>query len=82
MVEMHCDELVERVTDCLEEALDPGTLAKLIDHLQICNGCDSYFNEVLVTLKVISGLPAISVPSGVEANLLAAYNDWAKGAKV
>jgi hypothetical protein len=82
MEEMNCDELVERVTDCLEEALDPGTMTKLINHLQVCKACDSYLDEVLVTLKVISGLPETSVPEGIEANLLAVYNDWARGVRV
>jgi hypothetical protein len=82
MEAMHCDELVEQVTDCLEEALDSDTLTRLIGHLQMCKDCDSYFNEVLVTLKAISALPVASVPNGVEANLLAVYKNWANGARV
>ncbi|HET8642268.1 MAG TPA: hypothetical protein VFM37_10030 [Pseudonocardiaceae bacterium] len=79
---MNCNELVERVTDCLEEALDPDSLMKLLDHLQICVGCDNYFNEVLVTLKVISKLPDTSVPNDTETKLLAVYDEWTKGATV
>ena len=82
MEEMNCNELVEHVTDCLEEALDPDSLMKLLDHLQICKGCDNYFNEVLVTLKVISKLPDASVPNDTEAKLLAVYDKWNKGATV
>jgi predicted anti-sigma-YlaC factor YlaD len=80
MSEMDCVELVERVTDCLEEALAPEELMKLLDHLQICKGCDAYFNEVLVTLKVMSHLPAKPLPADLEQNLLAVYRDWAESA--
>jgi hypothetical protein len=82
MEDMNCNELVERVTDCLEEALDPDTLMKLLDHLQVCKGCDNYFNEVLVTLKVVSKLPGASVPPTVETELLATYDEWVKGVNV
>lgn len=78
MDEMHCNELVERVTDCLEEALDAETLIKLLDHLQICQGCDDYFNQVLVTLKVMAGLPGKELPVGLEDDLVAIYREWAE----
>jgi hypothetical protein len=82
MREMNCNELVERVTDCLEDALSPEELARLLDHLQVCRGCDSYFNEVLVTLKVMSSMPAKPMSPELEANLMAIYHDWAEGGVV
>jgi hypothetical protein len=80
MEEMNCNELVERVTECLEEALDRDDLARLLDHLQLCDSCDAYFNEVLVTLKVLEKLPSSELPAGLEENLLETYRQWAESA--
>jgi hypothetical protein len=80
MKDMNCNELVERVTECLEEALERDDLARLLDHLQMCESCDAYFNEVLVTLKVMEKLPSSDMPPGLEANLLETYRQWAESA--
>lgn len=82
MEQMDCNELVELVTDSLEEALDTATLLKVLDHLQVCKGCDDYFNEVLVTLKVVASLPAAQMPADLEANLLAIHRAWAESSVV
>ncbi|HEY0636237.1 MAG TPA: zf-HC2 domain-containing protein [Pseudonocardiaceae bacterium] len=80
MGEMHCNELVERVTDCLEGALDEETMRRLLDHLQICTGCDDYFNQVMVAVKVVSEVPAEPLPVELESQLLKVYREWAEGA--
>jgi predicted anti-sigma-YlaC factor YlaD len=80
MKDMNCNELVERVTECLEEALDRDDLARLLDHLQLCDSCDAYFNEVLVTLKVLEKLPSSEMPTELESNLLETYRQWAESA--
>lgn len=80
MKQMNCNELVERVTECLEEALDRDDLMRLLDHLQLCDSCDAYFNEVLFTVKVMEKLPSSELPPHLEANLLEVYRQWAESA--
>lgn len=78
MEQMDCNVLVELVTESLEESLDTPALMQMLDHLQICEGCDDYFDEVLVTLKAISKLPAPTLSADLKTKLLAIYREWAE----
>ena len=80
--QMDCIDLVELVTDCLEEAVDNETLMAVLDHLPACKGCDDYFNEVLVTLKVVSNAAPEQLPADLEAKLLGKYREWVESSVV
>ncbi|MGF7230507.1 anti-sigma factor family protein, partial [Arachidicoccus sp.] len=43
--EMACQELVERVTAYLEEALSPADRAQFDAHLAECRGCRTYLEQ-------------------------------------
>lgn len=73
---MDCIDLVELVTECLEDSLERDRLLQVLDHLPYCKGCDDYFNQVLVTLKALSAAPQSSVPPELEATLVAIYQKW------
>lgn len=45
--ELTCAELVERLTDLLESAVDGPTRQRLVDHLAGCEGCDTYFDQFM-----------------------------------
>lgn len=78
MEQMDCNVLVELVTDSLEESLDTPSLLQMLDHLQVCKGCDDYFDEVLVTLKAISKSPPPPLSADLKDRLLAIYREWAE----
>ena len=40
--QMRCAELVELVTDWMEDALDDRTISRLEEHLVICPPCSEY----------------------------------------
>jgi hypothetical protein len=82
MEPLGCNELVELVTDCLEDAIDSGMLTRTLDHLQICRNCDAYLDEVLVTLKILSSVPAERLTADTEANLLSIYRAWSESSVV
>ena len=42
---VHCQEIVELVTDYLEGKLDPDMTAEVEAHLQLCDGCDIYVEQ-------------------------------------
>lgn len=69
-------ELVELVTDGLDEAVDSGKLSSLLDHLRICEPCDVYLDEVLVTLKILTSIPRERLSARLESDLLAIYRKW------
>jgi hypothetical protein len=74
--QLECADLVELVTDCLEEALEPDALLPMLDHLHVCKGCDDYLKQMVVTLKILAR-PAGARPSAeLEANLLAIHAAW------
>ncbi|HEU5475575.1 MAG TPA: hypothetical protein VFV67_33455 [Actinophytocola sp.] len=78
MKSIDCIDLVELVTDALEDALDNETLLSILDHLPFCKGCDDYFNQVLVTVKALSQQPATTIPPRLEASLMKLYREWAE----
>jgi predicted anti-sigma-YlaC factor YlaD len=77
---MPCAELVERVTDYLEEALDHTTRLRLQEHLGVCASCEEYINEVRLAVRVMSELAAEPVPPALEASLLGIYREWSGSA--
>jgi anti-sigma factor RsiW len=53
---LSCQELVELVTDYLEGQLDPERVAALDAHLELCDGCDVYIEQMRQTVIALRGL--------------------------
>jgi anti-sigma factor RsiW len=77
MKTMECNELVERVTDYLEGAIDTPDRIRLDDHLQMCIGCEAHLGEVRCTLRLLSNMPAEPMSDELESSLLATFRTWA-----
>lgn len=58
MTEMHCEEFVELVTAFLDGALDADDQARVVEHLDLCDGCSRYLDQVGVTISALATLPA------------------------
>ena len=73
-----CNELVEVVTDYLENTMSPEDRARFDEHLTYCDGCTTYLEQMQTTLRAMGEIPAESV--GVEARerLLQSFRDWKK----
>ncbi len=50
---LSCQEMVELVTLYLEDALDPPTRARFVAHLEGCDGCATYLEELRATVAVL-----------------------------
>jgi hypothetical protein len=77
VAEMNCEELVEKVTDFLDDALSPSDQSRWDDHVDVCLGCQAHLGEVRITLQVVSRLATARLSQDLEDSLLATYRQWA-----
>ncbi len=56
--ELPCKEVVELVTDYLEQALLPEMRARVDEHLAECPGCTIYYEQVRQTVVALRQLTA------------------------
>jgi anti-sigma factor RsiW len=54
--ELTCRELVERITDHLEGALDAAERARVDAHVATCEGCDAYVTQYLAAIAAVRAL--------------------------
>jgi len=78
--EMSCRELVELVTDYLEDALDPLTRERFVAHLRECDGCAAYVEQMRTTVRVLGEIPEDSLPADVRDRLLDVFRGWSRRA--
>jgi anti-sigma factor RsiW len=71
-----CQDLVELVTDYVEQALPAQEAAVFEQHLNFCDGCVWYVDQVRKTIDVVGELRAEDVPEETKAKLLTAFRDW------
>jgi anti-sigma factor RsiW len=76
--EMPCRELVELVTDYLEDRLSPRDRARVEAHLAECDDCETYVEQMRQTIRVLGRLPEASLSSEARDALLTAFRDWSR----
>ncbi len=73
---LSCRELVELVTDYLEQRLSPADRRRFEEHLEGCAGCSNYLDQMRTTIRLVGRLRETDLqPRGREA-LLEAFRDW------
>jgi anti-sigma factor RsiW len=77
---MTCQELVELVTDYLDDQLDEGQRARFDEHLEECPPCVIYLHEMRMTIDALGRVPAESLSPDAERELLAAFRHWHESA--
>jgi predicted anti-sigma-YlaC factor YlaD len=70
-----CQELTELVNDYIEGALSSHETALFEQHLNFCDGCDWYVDQMRVTIATVGRIEPEEVPPGVRDKLLAAFRD-------
>jgi anti-sigma factor RsiW len=68
--DLDCKEFVELVTAHLDGALDAQTERRVIEHLQLCDGCSRYLDQFRRTIHTLGGLPANRSPDTLREALL------------
>ena len=72
MKDLDCIELVELVTEYLEDALDSDAQQRMIEHLALCEGCSTYLQQVKATMSGLGRLARDPLDSQTRQELLAA----------
>ena len=70
-----CQEVVELVTDYLEGALSPDEAALFEQHLNFCDGCDWYVDQLRRTMAAVGRIEHEEVPPAMRRKLLSAFRD-------
>ena len=79
--ELHCQEVVERVTDYLEQALLPETQAQFEEHIEMCPGCNTYLEQVQQTIMMLRKLSEQQTFPETKQDLLEVFQNWKQGEK-
>ena len=74
--DLPCQELVELVTDYLEDRLPVSTRARFEGHLTQCSGCRTYLEQMRQTIRAIGRLPTESLDPSARDQLLKVFRDW------
>ncbi len=76
MTPLTCREVVELVTDYLENALTPEDRARFDEHLALCPGCDSYLEQIRLTVRVVAATDEIDEDTPEMAALMGAFRAY------
>ena len=77
--EITCHELVELVTEYLEEAMAPAERARLELHLARCRPCRHYLDQMRKTIDAVGEIPEESVTPEAREDLLEVFRAWKRG---
>ena len=78
--ELTCQEVVELVTEYLENALLPEIRKRLEEHVDNCPGCASYIKQIQLTIGMLRQLADESVFPTTKQELLQRFRNWKKDA--
>jgi anti-sigma factor RsiW len=68
-----CIELVELLTDYLEDALPPDEVAAVEAHLETCAKCRTYLAQMRTTIQALGSVPVDSLSDEACDTLLTAF---------
>ena len=77
--ELTCQELVELVTDYLEDRLATDERARFEEHLARCSGCRAYVEQLRTTLRLAGTLTEATLSPQARDSLLHAFRTWRQG---
>jgi anti-sigma factor RsiW len=71
-----CQDLVEIVTNYLEGALSDADRARFDAHLEICEGCRRYLDQMRTTIRVVGTLTKDDLDPNAKDQLLQLFREW------
>jgi len=74
--DLTCQELVEIVNDYLEGALPEGDRDRFGAHLQTCEGCRRYLDQMRTTIRVVGTLTEDDLAPDARDQLLRLFREW------
>ena len=77
--EMPCRELVEVITDYLEDALAERDRVRFEAHLEECDACRAYVEQFRQTIALSGRVEPEQLPPDLQDELLSAFRAWRGG---
>ena len=77
--DISCRELVELVTEYLDDALSPPERRRFEHHVRGCRSCLDYLAQMRLTIQTTGRLSEDAIPAPALASLLAAFHGWKRG---
>jgi anti-sigma factor RsiW len=71
-----CQEVVELVTGYLDGALEADDTALFEQHLNFCDGCVWYVDQMRTTIATVGRIREEDVPPETREQLMTAFRDW------
>lgn len=76
LIELPCQDLIELVTDYLEDRLTPVDRARFEAHIAECEYCATYLEQMRMTIRTLGRIPEESLSDRAREDLLRAFRDW------
>jgi anti-sigma factor RsiW len=75
--EMPCQDIVEVVTAYLEDALSPADRRRFEEHLETCDACVMYVDQIRETIMLTGRTVQVEgLPPDLREDLRAAFRTW------
>jgi anti-sigma factor RsiW len=74
-----CQELVELVTEYLEDALSPVDRDRFEEHIALCPMCQVHLEQLRVTIRELGRVSESDIDPAVLAEMTALFRDWNAG---
>ena len=71
-----CQQVVELVTDYLEEALPTDDAERFEQHINYCQACEWYLAQIRATVDTVGRVDEAELGDDARERLLAAFRDW------
>jgi hypothetical protein len=71
-----CNQVVELATDYVEHALRAELVEPFEMHLNFCDGCFTFVEQIRTTAALGGRLREEQIPEATKAQLLTAFRDW------
>jgi anti-sigma factor RsiW len=75
---MTCREVIDLLTDYVEDALPEQERRRVEAHLASCDGCTTYLEQMRETIRLTGMLTEEEIPEAERHRLLAAFRDWTR----
>ena len=73
---MSCQEVVDLVTEYLDDSLPADEASLFEQHVNFCEGCAWYLDEIRSTIAAVGRVTEEDLPEETRDKLLVAFRDW------
>lgn len=73
-----CHEVIDIITEYLEDALPVEERRRVEEHLVACDGCTAYLEQLRETIRLTGMLTEEQIPVEQKEQLLDAFRDWTR----